>query len=193
MAMSVNGVSNNYTKSVSSYDYQKTQTEKAKETTTETTSTTSNPATSKVDSFEKSTTYKPDREKINSMKAEMSSNVSAFRQMVQGLFQTQGGKANTALNTLLNIDKVTQADAQKAISEDGEWGVNKTAERILNFAKALSGGDPEKAEMLREAVKKGFSAAEKVWGGKLPDISQQTYNKVMEGFDEWAASGKKSE
>jgi hypothetical protein len=39
--------------------------------------------------------------------------------------------------------------------------------------------------MLRDAFEKGFRAAEKQMGGTLPDISYKTYEKVMQGFDEW--------
>ncbi len=82
------------------------------------------------------------------------------------------------------VDAATKAQAQADIAEDGYWGVNQTSERILDFAKALAGDDPEKLENMRQAFEKGFAQAEKTWGGKLPDISQQTYDAVMKGFDE---------
>ena len=37
-----------------------------------------------------------------------------------------------------------------------------------------------------EAFKKGYKQAEETWGGKLPDISQRTYDAVMEKFDKMA-------
>ncbi|ADL35518.1 hypothetical protein bpr_I2787 [Butyrivibrio proteoclasticus B316] len=82
------------------------------------------------------------------------------------------------------VDAATKAQAQADIAEDGYWGVNQTSERILDFAKALAGDDPDKLEKMRDAFQKGFAQAEKTWGGKLPDISQQTYGAVMKGFDE---------
>lgn len=57
----------------------------------------------------------------------------------------------------------------------------------MNFAKALVGGDPSRAEEMRDAVIKGFEEAQKAWGGELPDISQQTYDATMKLFDDWAA------
>ena len=60
----------------------------------------------------------------------------------------------------------------------------KTAERILNFAKSISGGDPSKIELLRNAVERGFKEVEKIFG-KLSEISKKTYELVMKGFDEW--------
>lgn len=79
-----------------------------------------------------------------------------------------------------------KAQAQKDIAEDGYWGVKQTSDRIIDFAKALVGDDPEKAEKMRAAFEKGFKAATKSWGSKLPDISQRTYDAVMDKFDEWA-------
>ena len=40
---------------------------------------------------------------------------------------------------------------------------------------------------MRAAFKKGYEQAEKTWGGKLPEISQKTYDAVMKGFDDLAA------
>ncbi len=82
------------------------------------------------------------------------------------------------------VDAATKAQAQEDISENGYWGVKQTSERILDFAKALAGDDPDKLERMRAAFEKGYAQAEKTWGGKLPDISEQTYSAVMKGFDE---------
>ncbi len=99
----------------------------------------------------------------------------------------QKGLANGTL-------KVSQEDIDKAkelTSEDGYYGVKKTSARIVDFAKAISGGDPEKAEMLREAAQKGFEQAAELWGGmeNAPQITKDTYDAVMKGFDEWVGGG----
>ncbi len=83
------------------------------------------------------------------------------------------------------VDAATKAQAEEDISEDGYWGVNQTSDRILDFAKALSGDDPEKAEEFLDAFKKGFDEATKTWGKDLPDISSRTYDAVLEKFDAW--------
>ena len=82
------------------------------------------------------------------------------------------------------VDAATKAQAQEDISEDGYWGVKQTSSRILDFAKALAGDNPEKLEQMRAAFEKGYKQAEETWGGKLPDISSQTFDAVMKGFDE---------
>ena len=83
------------------------------------------------------------------------------------------------------VDAETKAQAQKDIAEDGYWGVEKTSDRIVDFAKALSGGDEKKADELIGAFKKGFEQATKTWGKTLPDISQKTYDRVLEKMDNW--------
>lgn len=181
--MSVNSVNNNTTSGVSPYEYQKAQQDKTTASTQKT--ETEKQQISKDDGFVKQT-YKPDMEKVNKMKADLANNTSAFRMMVQGMFQKQGTAANTALGLILNIDEASQRKAQEAIGEDGEWGVEQTANRILEFAKALSGGDPSKIELLKGGFEAGYKAAEKVWGGELPEISKKTYDRVQEGFKEWA-------
>ena len=55
----------------------------------------------------------------------------------------------------LGIGK-TPEEAQAAISDGGMWGVDAVATRLMDMAVALSGGDPEKAELLRDAVQKAL-------------------------------------
>ncbi|MCL2003921.1 MAG: hypothetical protein FWG72_07960 [Oscillospiraceae bacterium] len=82
------------------------------------------------------------------------------------------------------------ARAKEDIGEDGYYGVKQTSQRILDFAKAITGGDPSKIEDMRKYIQKGFDEVEKMFGGKLPEISYQTLNAVMKGLDEWAAGAK---
>lgn len=88
----------------------------------------------------------------------------------------------------VNIDQATRDEAAALIGEDGPLGVKQVSQNILDFAKALSGGDPSKIELLKEAFIKGFDQVAQMFGGrdKMPEISMQTYDAVMKGFDEWA-------
>ncbi len=86
------------------------------------------------------------------------------------------------------VDELAKKKAQEDISEDGYWGVKQTSDRILDFAKALSGDDPTKAKELLDAFDKGYKEATKEWGKDLPDISKQTYDAVHQKFDDWANS-----
>ena len=82
-------------------------------------------------------------------------------------------------------DEETIAKAKEDISEDGYWGVNQTSDRIVDFAIALSGGDTSKADMLLDAFKKGYEQATGTWGKDLPDISSETYDAVLDKFEQW--------
>lgn len=84
------------------------------------------------------------------------------------------------------VSEAAKKQAQEAISEGGYWSVDKTAERILDMAKALTGGDASKLEQMRSAFEKGFGEATKTWGKDLPEISGKTYDKVQELFNKWA-------
>ena len=138
-------------------------------------------------------TYKPDTATIAKLKADADARTEQLRSLVEKMMTTQGetyGKANDIWSILssgnFTVDAATKAQAQADIAEDGYWGVSQTSSRILDFATALTGGDPSKIEEMRNAFKKGYAQAEKTWGGKLPEISQKTYDAVMEGFDKLA-------
>ena len=56
---------------------------------------------------------------------------------------------------------------------------------MVNFAKAISGGDKSKISILRDAIEKGFKEAEEAFGGVLPEISHKTLERTMEKLDDW--------
>ena len=90
------------------------------------------------------------------------------------------------------VTEAAKLQAQEDISEDGYWGVEQTSERILDFAKALSGGDVSKADELFDAFKKGYEQATGAWGKELPDISKETYKAVEEKFEAWKAEAQQT-
>ncbi len=138
--------------------------------------------------------YHPNTELINKLKADAEARTSQLQSLVEKLMMGQGnaiGTANDMWSFLrtgkFTVDAATKAQAQADIADDGYWGVEQTSSRILDFAKALSGGVPDKLEEMRSAFEKGFKKAEKTWGGKLPEISQKTYEATMKKFDDWKA------
>lgn len=139
------------------------------------------------------TNYAQNTELVNKLKADAESHTQQLQNIVQQLMTKQGQTYNTANDIWkflaggnFTVDAATKAQAEKDIAEDGYWGVEQTSDRIIDFAKALTGSDPSKIEEMREAFKKGYKQAEKTWGGELPDISQKTYDAVMEKFDKLA-------
>lgn len=115
------------------------------------------------------------------------------QQLIEIVRKSMSGQASTwnksqGLKSLfenLTVDADTIAQAKKDIADDGYWGVNQTSDRILDFAKALSGGDSSKADELLEAFKKGYKKATGAWGDELPSICKDTYDAVVKKFDEW--------
>lgn len=202
--MSVNGITS-ATQTAAAYKY--TAAENTKVAEKETTKTENTAAetgvvyerSSKASTASAKKTYKPDTNLINKLKADADARTSQLRSLVEKMMSGQTnayGKANDIWQFLregkFTVDPATKAQAQADISEDGYWGVKQTSQRILDFATALTGGDPSQIEKMRNAFKKGYAQAEKTWGGKLPDISQQTYDAVMKGFDDMAAAANKA-
>lgn len=145
-------------------------------------------------------TKKTDYALINKLKADAEERTSQLRSLVEKMMTKQGvaiGTADSMWSFLakgdFTVDEATRAQAQADIADDGYWGVDQTSDRILDFAKALSCNDPEKADLLLDAFKKGFKEATKSWGQDLPDISQRTYDAVVEKFNKWKNGTEETE
>ena len=175
-------------------------TDTKKEETTTTTNKTGFDETAVV--YEKSNTTdtvtanknnKVDREAIIAqIKAENEARINQMQELVRKMMQGQGNalaQSDDIWAFLASGDyTVTEAaklQAQEDISENGYWGVEQTSQRILDFAKALSGGDASKADLLLDAFKKGYEEATGAWGKELPEISKKTYEAVEEKFAAW--------
>ncbi|MDM5181116.1 hypothetical protein PO883_28435 [Massilia sp. DJPM01] len=89
----------------------------------------------------------------------------------------------------LSADPETIEEAKAATAEDGEFGVAKVSERILNMAKGAIGDDPSKLAAIRAAVEEGFDEAAEALGGTLPELSQKTRDAIMATFDRWEKDG----
>lgn len=126
-----------------------------------------------------------DKVTIDQLKRDSEKAYSHLRQLVASLLERQG-KTFESLdpNEIVEIDETARAEANELISENGPLGVEATSDRIVNFAKAISGGDKSKLDTLKKAIDQGFKEAEKILG-KLPDISQKTYARIMEKLGEW--------
>lgn len=102
-----------------------------------------------------------------------------YQNMIQRMLhgQSEEGSQPTRVDAI--------AKAQASLEGDGYWSPESVSTRIMDMAKSLSGGDPEMFEVLKEAVIKGFGAAADEWGDELPDITNTTYDLVMQKFDSW--------
>ncbi|CAM3538638.1 hypothetical protein CAUP111243_07785 [Campylobacter upsaliensis] len=81
------------------------------------------------------------------------------------------GKSPLAMN---------QDELKELVGENGFFGVANTANRIADFVIQGAGDNLEKLQKGFEGMKKGFEEAQNLWGGKLPQISQDTINQALE-------------
>lgn len=152
----------------------------------------------KVDTFEKGdgsnkVGYEPPKrltsEQIKVLKDNVAHNME---NLVSSLLGNQKNASNT-LSDILEMSNparrlsINGNKPTSSISENGEWGVKAVSDRIMNMAVALSGGDASKAEVLRNAVIKGFAQVGDV--KKLPQVCQDTYKEIMNRFDHWEKNG----
>lgn len=126
-----------------------------------------------------------DKVTIDDLKKISERSYEHLKQMIQDMI-TKQGKTTSLLgsNSMVTIDAATRAEASKLVDTDGPLGVEAVSDNIVNFAKAISGGDKDKLDTLKAAINKGFQAAQKTLGS-LPPISQQTYDRIMEKLDTW--------
>jgi hypothetical protein len=139
--------------------------------------------------------YKRDNETIKRLLEESEERARSLRELVEKMLLKQGKTYDEATDIYgllregkLEVDPETAAQAQRDIAEDGYWGVEQTSERLLSFAKALTGGDATKADEMINAIKKGFEAAAKAWGGELPDICKRTVDAAIKKLEDWRDS-----
>lgn len=194
--MSVNGVSTN-TPATSSYNTTAAKADNKADTTAKENTYGKDAAAVYESSSTKKTsvTKKSNPELVAKLKADSEQRVSQLKSLVEKMFTNQGNavkKADDMWKMLASgnftVDSATAAQAKADIAEDGYWGVTQTSDRIFDFAMALSGGDDKKMDEMLAAFEKGFKAATKSWGSKLPDISQRTYDAVHEKFKEYKES-----
>lgn len=146
-------------------------------------------------SSEKTNSTKSNAAIVAQLKADAEARTAQLQSLVEKMISKQGQTLGTADDMWsflakgnLTADPETIAQAKKDVAEDGYWGAEQTSDRILSFAKALSGDDPDKAEELLNAFKKGYKEATKTWGSELPSLCSDTYDLVEKKFNEWMNS-----
>lgn len=149
-------------------------------------------------------TYTKDSASLSEIAKQVEAKYASLRATVERLFSMQSVKTGEAQKLSydqilkkydgklkefyenLEVDQATSLAAQQEISEEGFWGVKQTSQRAIDYAIALSSGDTSKVELLKKAIEDGYKAAEKAWGGELPEICKQTQEATLKGLDEWA-------
>lgn len=137
-------------------------------------------ATAEVSSY-----TKPKKLSAEQLKQLSDERIASFNKMVENLLGKQVKQYNKSMFDGINVTPEVASKAASAIAPGGEWSSDAVSDRLIEMAKALSGGDASKLETLKNAVKKGFEQATQAWGAKLPSICDETYDKTMQKFDEW--------
>lgn len=193
--MSVNGITN----VTQAYDNKSTSVTKAnqdKKTEVEKQEKNSNNVAAVYEKSDKTAkgnkVYQKDSDTVERLIAEAEKRTQSLRDLVEKMLLKQGQTFtdSTDIYALLRegkvkVDPETSAQAQKDIAEDGYWGVNQTSDRLVSFAKALTGGDPSRADEMIKAVKKGFESATKSWGDDLPGICRDTLDAAISKLEAW--------
>lgn len=131
---------------------------------------------------------------VSRLKADQQSRIASMQSLVEKVLNKQKGtfdlaNSNNLADTFRQVAGAASPDdiaaAKASIAEDGYWGVEQTSDRLVSMAIALSGGDTEKADELKNAITKGFKQATAAWGEKLPQICQDTYDTTMKKMDDW--------
>ena len=131
---------------------------------------------------------------VSRLKADQQNRISSMQGLVEKLLNKQKGTFDLANGRnladtfrkaagLASPEDIAKAKAD--IAEDGYWGVEQTSDRLVSMAIALSGGDTDKAEELKNAIQKGFNKATRAWGEDLPQICKDTLDTTMKKMDDW--------
>ena len=116
---------------------------------------------------------------------------SVVENLISHQAEKHGAKKNVIELSGALKKQLQEITGEKQVESEEEtedyWGAEATAMRIFEFAKNLSGDNVEYAEKLRDAFIKGYGLAAKAYGGKdkLPGVCGETYDRVLELFDEW--------
>lgn len=138
------------------------------------------------------TTFQPDMARVSEMWNSHQQQVDSFRRMIETLLNQQASRQGLAQGWQISDIEITpemRAEAEEMIGEGGYFSVEETAARILDFAVAISGGDPARIDLLERAVERGFQQAERMFGREMPQISHDTMQAVRDGFNQWREGG----
>lgn len=134
-------------------------------------------------SLETGTTYNS----FLSLENKRSDGYDLLQGLIRNIYKNQGIVYTIATaNTKVDSRPLTPENAQALIGDDGYFGVEKTSERIVQFAIGIAGGDPARMESIQQGIDNGFQEALQAFGNWLPTISYDTYDRVMQKLDDWA-------
>lgn len=165
--------------------------------------------------YQKPTTPKSEVRSIEALRQQAEEALAPLRQMVEELLKQQGVHYNNSglhigqiknrlegkdvgndkaiengsddnSDEMVEITPEMQTEAAKQIGEGGAFSPEVLSDRLVEFAKSISGEDKSKFKLLKDSILKGFDEAEKAWGGELPEISMKTKELTMKKLEAWS-------
>ncbi|CAN2040094.1 putative Hydrogenase-4 component G [Candidatus Magnetomoraceae bacterium gMMP-15] len=82
-----------------------------------------------------------------------------------------------------SLTEILKEEASQLIDDDGYFGIENTAQRLVNFVFTRAGNDIEQLQRGREAMVRGFKKAEAILDENVPAISYDTLNRALEKLD----------
>ncbi len=128
-------------------------------------------------------------EDFEKIREKSNNDIEAFKKFIDKIFSYQGNHAIKSSKTISTIEiKIKTENVEETENNEnkitGYWGAEETSQRILDFAKKISGDNPEKFNLLLNSFKEGFEEAKKCFGGELPEVCNETYDLVIKGFED---------
>jgi len=117
---------------------------------------------------------------VDILRSEMDKSYANLKKLINDLILKQNSESKK-----IKLKGEIAEKAKESTGKNGRFSPEKLSDKIVDFAKNISGGNKSKFEELKNAIIKGFEEAEKVLGGELPEISQKTYTLVMEKLEDW--------
>ena len=94
-------------------------------------------------------------------------------------------------DTSIDLNNMTQAEAQELISEDGYWGVEQTSNRIVEMARQQWVAMTLKNLLrLKLALKRVLKWRRRPWGAACLIFPWTPLMLLMEKLDQWAEGFK---
>ena len=163
-----------------------------------------NPLESPVDTFTPSsrntqgTRGVQNPQQIQNLLRETNHHAEAVRKLVRNMIgqtdSTGQGFWAARANGNFQISEADRLQAQQMVSDEGFFGVQKTTDRIMGFAKALvgEGASEKQINQMRAAIQEGFDQVARMFGGfdNLPEVTRNTHAAIMKQFDEWLGAGQ---
>jgi len=123
---------------------------------------------------------------LDALKKQSEEYLGPFKTFIDKLIARQQELIERGLDeSIIPLEEDDVVKLSEMISENGEFGSNKTAERIVAFAKEIFGGDKSKIDQIKDAIDKEFAAVQTIMGD-IPSISQKTHDEVIKKLDKWA-------